>query len=73
MWAAVIAVVAVIVVAALYRRSVMKVRRSGRQLRGMGDYSRHKREIRRDMWAWSEQANMGQPPPRRSIEDDSHR
>jgi flagellar biosynthesis/type III secretory pathway M-ring protein FliF/YscJ len=70
MWTAIVIAVVVVVVAFFYRRSVAKLRRQGHELRGMGDYTRHKREVRRDVEAWNAQEMMGQPPPRRTIGED---
>jgi hypothetical protein len=70
MWVWVVVAVAVVAVAVLYRRSVQKAARSGRQLRGNGDFIRFRREVRRDQQAWFSQNLMGDTPPRRSMGDD---
>jgi hypothetical protein len=69
MWAAVIAGVVVIVVAMLYRRSVLKAKRHGHTLRGAGEYGRLKRDIRRDNEAWQAQNFMTPPPRPRSMDE----
>ena len=68
-------VVTVVVAAAaaavvvLYRRSEAKLRREGRQMRGMGDFRRHRRDVRSDMRAWEDQQLMGRPPTPRAMPD----